>query len=140
MSHFVKVTSDPLKGSPAEIFTHVGHFLFKNVDFPLLKSARWVEVPSGHVGRELTLQNGDLVLEELLHYCKNESTYKYSIIESKLPVTNYTAVYKVEKIDNATCRLVWTAKFDSDADGIDNVIGNDIFGPVVKGINAKYAA
>ena len=143
MSKSIKVESKPLKGTPCEIFEKIGHFLFKNVEFEALKSAEWTEIDSKYsptIGRLLTLQDGGKVEEEMLHYCKSSACYKYAIISSPLPVTNYVATYQVDKIDDKTCKLVWSAVFDSDDENAGDFIANSIFGPVVKGIEKKHGA
>lgn len=64
--------------------------------------------------RTLTLKDGGVIKEKLLD--KGNRTYKYQIIESPLPVKNYTAQFSVtpDDDDDDEINLVWAATFDAE--------------------------
>lgn len=64
--------------------------------------------------RTLTLKDGGVIKEKLLD--KGNRSYKYAIIESPLPVKNYTAQLSVtpDDDDEDEINLVWAATFDAE--------------------------
>jgi hypothetical protein len=69
--------------------------------------------------RTLTLQDGGVIKEKLLQ--TNGTSYRYSIIESPLPVKNYEAAFSVTPDDDDLdeVNIVWAATYDA-ADGKDD--------------------
>jgi hypothetical protein len=62
------------------------------------------------VFRVLTLKDGGKIKEKLTAEAKN--SYSYSIVESPLPVANYTATLTAKPVGDDKATIVWTAKFD----------------------------
>lgn len=62
--------------------------------------------------RTLTLQDGGVIKEKLVG--KTDTSYKYAIIESPLPVKNYEAQFSLTPDDDDLdeVNLVWAATFD----------------------------
>ncbi len=62
--------------------------------------------------RKLSLVGGGSIIEKLEHKDDHSRTYTYSIVDSPLPVKNYTATLKVTgEGDNAT--VEWSSEFEA---------------------------
>ncbi len=62
--------------------------------------------------RKLSLAGGGTIIEKLEHKDDHSRTYTYSIVDSPLPVKNYTATLKVTgEGDNAT--VEWSSEFET---------------------------
>jgi Polyketide cyclase / dehydrase and lipid transport len=89
--------------------------------------------------RTLTLKNGGKIKEKLLE--TDDTSYSYEIVESPLPVKNYTAKLWVEEDDKRPDRsdIFWEATFD--ANGVSDEEAkktiSDIFMAGLKGIKQK---
>jgi len=81
--------------------------------------------------RTLTLKDGGVIKEKLLE--TNKRSYKYAIIESPLPVKNYTAQFSLtpDDDDEDEINLVWAATFD--AEGKPNAEARKIIDGIFKG-------
>jgi hypothetical protein len=60
--------------------------------------------------RVLTTKDGAKIKEELLAYSDKSKSYKYRIVESPLPVTNYVSTIKVLKSKTGS-EVVWSSSF-----------------------------
>jgi mxaD protein len=60
--------------------------------------------------RVLTTKDGARITEELVSYSARSMSYKYRIIDSPLPVTNYVSTLKVNKTKTGST-VVWTSSF-----------------------------
>jgi hypothetical protein len=85
----------------------------------------------GGAVRHLTISKeagGGTVVERLVHFDDEKMTFSYKIIElieSPLPLHNYQAWAKLEAIDQNSCRLSWSSKFNAmgaSKDEAENVI------------------
>ncbi len=61
--------------------------------------------------RRLSLAGGGTIIEKLEKINENERTYSYSIVDSPLPLANYTAILKVTE-DEDGCTVDWSSQFD----------------------------
>lgn len=62
--------------------------------------------------RTLSLMGGGTIIEKLEKLDDNSRTYTYSIVDSPLPIKNYTSTIKVTgEGDNAT--VEWSSEFDA---------------------------
>ncbi len=62
--------------------------------------------------RKLSLVGGGSIIEKLEHKDDHSRTYTYSIVDSPLPVKNYTATLKVTgEGENAT--VEWSSEFEA---------------------------
>ena len=90
------------------------------------------------VFRTLTLGDGGKIKEKLLD--KTPTSYRYSIIESPLPVKNYEAQLVPDDDDQDEVNIVWAATYDA-ADGKDEKTARDtidgIFKDGIKSIKDK---
>ncbi len=69
------------------------------------------ELEDGGHKRTLNLMGGGKIVETLEHVADDEWTYTYAIVDSPLPVANYTATMKVHQNEDGTCRFEWSSDF-----------------------------
>ncbi len=92
--------------------------------------------------RTLTLQDGGVIKEKLID--RGSTSYKYEILESPLPVKNYTAQFSVTPDDDDLdeINVVWSATYD--ANGVEDKearkVIDGIFKDGIDSIKGKYAA
>jgi Polyketide cyclase / dehydrase and lipid transport len=81
--------------------------------------------------RDLRLETGAAIREQLLALSDYEYAYTYSILESPMGVENYLATLKLTPItDGDRCFAEWTADFDcrpEDAAELAENIGTNVF-------------
>ena len=63
--------------------------------------------------RILTLENKETIVERLDFYDENTMTFQYRILESPLPIENYTATLSVIYVDVNMTEVVWKSSFDT---------------------------
>jgi Polyketide cyclase / dehydrase and lipid transport len=89
--------------------------------------------------RTLTLKDGGVIKEKLTG--SDDTSYSYEIIESPLPVKNYSAKLWVEEDERDPNRTVihWDASFDANGKSDEEAkkIISDIFTAGLKGIKQK---
>jgi hypothetical protein len=89
--------------------------------------------------RTLTLKDGGVIKEKLTG--SDETSYSYAIVESPLPVKNYSAKLWVEEDDRDPDRTVihWDATFDANGASDEDAtkVIRDIFQAGLKGIKQK---
>jgi len=75
------------------------------------------ELEGGGERRVLSLPNGSKVVEELRDLDDGSHTLVYAIVDSPLPVMNYTATIRVvPDEDNSGCTVEWSSSFDAEGD------------------------
>jgi hypothetical protein len=91
--------------------------------------------------RTLTLKDGGVIKEKLIE--KGSTSYKYEIVESPLPVKNYTAMFSVTPDDDDLdeINVVWSATYDSNGkeDKEARKIIDGIFKDGLDSIKSKHA-
>jgi hypothetical protein len=91
--------------------------------------------------RTLTLKDGGVIKEKLLE--TGTTSYKYEIIESPLPVKNYTAMFSVAPDDDDLdeINVLWSATFDANGKDDKDARGviDGIFKAGMESIKGKYA-
>lgn len=121
-------------GAPASIWEMAGDFCAIKTWHPLV--ADCVESKEGDVVfRTLTLKDGGTIKEKLVD--SDDMSYSYEIVESPLPVKNYTAKLWVEESERANRTVVhWDAEFDANGASDDEAKKtiSDIFAAGLKGI------
>jgi hypothetical protein len=124
-------------GLPPAVWEFAGEFCAIKDWHPLVADCQ--ETKEGDVTyRTLTLKDGGKIKEKLLE--SDDESYSYEIVESPLPVKNYTAKLSVEdgKHENRTM-IEWSAEFEangaSDEDATKKI--NEIFSGGLKGIKRK---
>jgi hypothetical protein len=71
------------------------------------------ELEEGGKVRRLTLVGGGTIVERLERVDDSGHVYRYSIVESPFPVSNYVAELHVKPDDDDTgCTVEWSSKFD----------------------------
>jgi len=63
--------------------------------------------------RVLTLGNNDTIVERLDFYDENSMILQYRILESPLPIENYTATITVRNKDENLTEVVWKSSFNA---------------------------
>ena len=93
--------------SPAEVWNLIGGFDALPDWQPSVARSRLEE--GGRV-RRLSMAAGGTVVQELIE--EGEYFHSYSMSESPLPVTGYTAKLGVSEDRNGACVLEWTSRFE----------------------------
>ena len=88
--------------------------------------------------RDLTLDNGQHVIERLEMYDKSAMTFQYEIMKSPLPISDYHAVIIVESAEGNKAEVTWRSNFM--AAGVSNEEAKDIIrGIYVAGLDSLVA-
>lgn len=64
--------------------------------------------------RKLNLVGGGEIIEKLEKIDDNERVYTYSIVNSPLPVANYTATIRVKDNGEGNSSVEWSSEFSAD--------------------------
>ena len=92
--------------------------------------------------RTLTLKDGGVIKEKLLE--TGTTSYKYEIMESPLPVKNYTAMFSVAPDDDDLdeINVLWSATYDSNGadDKEARKVIDGIFKDGIASIKAKHGS
>lgn len=100
--------STRLKVSADQVWDLIGRFNALPDWHPAVEKS---ELEKAGQMRRLSLAGGGTVIEKLENIDDTERTYTYSIVDSPLPVANYTATLKVtDKGDG--CIVDWSSEFD----------------------------
>jgi mxaD protein len=80
---------------------------------PALASDEIVEGTNNKVGavRVLTLKGGGTIKEKLLAFNAASHSFKYAIIESVLPVSDYTSTLTVKSLGKGKSSVTWSGRF-----------------------------
>lgn len=80
---------------------------------PAVKSTEITAGANNKVGAErlLTLQDGGTIKEKLLAYNAKSKTFKYSIVEGVLPVTDYVSTVTVKPAGKGKSLVIWKGTF-----------------------------
>ncbi len=109
-------------GKPAELWAVVGNFCAIKDWHPAVVECEEFE-EGGDTYRTLTLGDGGKIKEKLTD--KDDTGYSYEIIESPLPVKNYSATLEVgEEDEEDRLEIEWEAEFD--ADGVEDEKAEEI--------------
>lgn len=96
--------------SADEVWELIGHFSALPDWHPGVERS---ELEEGGKVRRLALVGGGTIVERLERIDDSERLYRYSIVESPLPVTNYVAELHVTPDDDGTgCTVEWSSDFD----------------------------
>jgi hypothetical protein len=71
------------------------------------------ELEEGGSVRRLALVGGGEIVERLEKMSEDEFSYTYSIIDSPLPVRDYSSTLKLEDDGEGGCRVTWSGRFQS---------------------------
>ena len=97
----------------AKVWSTVSNFSDLGAWHPAVKSTEIVSGENNKVGtvRLLTLQDGGTVKEKLLAYKAKGKTFKYSILEGVLPVSDYVSSVTVKADGKDKSLVVWEGRF-----------------------------
>jgi len=97
-----------LPASVAEVWKLIGGFHAVPDWHPAVESS---ETEDGGKVRRLKLLSGGEIVEKL--EANDDHSYTYSIIESPLPVKNYTSTIRVVEGEDGKARVEWSSSFDA---------------------------
>lgn len=100
--------------APAEkVWSTVSNFNDLGAWHPAVKKTEIVSGTNNKVGAErlLTLQDDGTIKEKLLAYSAKKHSFKYSIIEGVLPVSNYVSTVSVKPQGKDKTLVVWSGTF-----------------------------
>jgi hypothetical protein len=124
-------------GLPPAVWEFAGGFCAIKDWHPLVADCQ--ETKEGDVTfRTLTLKDGGKIKEKLLE--SDDTSYRYEIVESPLPVKNYKAKLSVEDGNHENRTMVdWSADFEANGASDDEATKKikDIFDGGLKGIKHK---
>ena len=105
---------DPtIKAPPAKVWDAIKDFDGLNKWHPGFSADTLVSGSNGHPGavRKLTVKDGPSFTEQLLAYDEAGHTYRYKIIESPLPITDYVSKITVRSEGGGMTKVIWSASF-----------------------------
>ncbi|MEK0081931.1 SRPBCC family protein [Benzoatithermus flavus] len=125
-----KITmSTPVAASPDMLWQAIGAFTAIGDWHPLVEK---VESEGEYKGSTRTLQlGGARIVERLEEVSPTERLYRYSIVDSPLPIRNYVAEIRVKDNGDGSSTVEWSSDFDV-------TTGNE--GDVVKTLQEVYRA
>ncbi|MDZ7659013.1 SRPBCC family protein [Fodinibius sp.] len=91
--------------------------------------------------RTLTLQDGGKVKEKLESLDKAKRVLKYSILDSPMPIQNYTGTMQVDELEDGRSKFSWSSTFDA-ADGMEDDMKEALEGLYnlgVKGLQQRFS-
>lgn len=104
-----KVISKQELNVPAEkVWELIGNFNALASWHPAVESS---ELSDGGSIRTLGLVGGGEIIERLEKLQDDEYEYNYSIVDSPLPVSEYSSILKIVKNDDDTCTVEWGGQF-----------------------------
>ncbi|HEY0563252.1 MAG TPA: SRPBCC family protein [Methylophilus sp.] len=97
----------------AKVWEKVSNFNDLGAWHPAVKTTEIIKGENNQLGAErlLTLQDGGTIKEKLLGYNAKQHTFKYSIIEGVLPVSNYVSSVTVKATGKNTSLVIWNGTF-----------------------------
>ena len=106
------VTVSTRLGVPADqVWEVVGHFNALPEWHPAVEKS---ELGEGGSIRRLTLVGGGSIVERLERTSDDDRVYRYSILESPLPVANYSAEIRIHPHeDGNSCTVAWSSDFQA---------------------------
>ncbi len=111
----------------AKVWAKVSNFNDLGAWHPAVKSTQIVAGHNNKVGAErlLTLQDNGTIKEKLLGYSAKGKTFKYSIVEGVLPVSDYVSTVTVKADGKDKTLVVWDGSFKRKDTGASPAAGQD---------------
>jgi mxaD protein len=130
-----------INASTAKVWDKVKNFNDLGAWHPAVKTTEIVTGTNNKTGAErlLTLQDGGTIKEKLLAYNPKAKTFKYSIIEGVLPVSDYVSSVTVKSAGKDKSLVVWNGTFKrkdtsaTPADGQDDATAVKVITSVYRG-------
>ena len=125
----------------AKVWAKISNFNDLGAWHPAVKTTEIIKGKNNKVGaqRLLTLQDGGTIKEKLLGYNAKAKTFKYSIVESVLPVTSYVSSVTVKSLGKDQSVVVWKGTFKrkdtsaTPAEGQDDATAEKVITSVYRG-------
>jgi mxaD protein len=130
-----------ISASAAKVWHTAKDFNGLNNWHPAVAKDQIVEGDNNTAGAErlLTLKDGGTIKEKLLSFDDAGRTFKYSIVEGVLPVSEYTSKFTVTSAGKNNCVVTWSGTFKRKNVG-DNPADNENDKTAVDTIGAVYKA
>jgi len=130
-----------IDASAAKVWHAARDFNGLNNWHPAVATDEIVEGKNNTVGavRLLTLKGGGTIREKLLAFNAAGRSFKYTIIEGVLPVSDYTSTFVVKSVGKDKSSVTWTGHFkrknvgDNPADNENDKTAVDTMGGVYQG-------
>jgi len=71
--------------------------------------------------RTLTMQDGGEVKEKLESLDNDNRVLTYSMVDSSMPIENYTGTIEVKRIDDEQSEFIWSSEFETDEGAEDEM-------------------
>src|SRR5262250_1876589 len=99
-----------IKAPPDKVWTTVKDFDGMTKWHPGFTSDQLVSGGNGKVGatRKLTIKDGPVITERLLAYDEAKHSFRYAIIESPLPITDYVSSISVHAGNAGMTKVTWS--------------------------------
>ena len=110
----LKVTKEVTIDAPVEkVWDQIKNFNGLNTWHPAVEKDEIVSGKNNEVGAErlLTLKGGGTIKEKLLAYDAKNHSFKYSILEGVLPVSDYTSTVSVVAAGKDKSTVTWSGAF-----------------------------
>ncbi|HUL18375.1 MAG TPA: SRPBCC family protein [Steroidobacteraceae bacterium] len=107
------VESVEIKAPSAKVWDAIKDFDGLTKWHPGFASDTLVSGSNGHPGavRRLTIKDGPSFTEQLLAYDEAGHSYRYKIVESPLPITDYVSKVTVRSAGGGMTKVIWSGTF-----------------------------
>ncbi len=102
-----------IKAPLAKVWAVTKDFDSLNKWHPAFAKDELVKGPNNKPGtvRALTIKDGPTFTEELIAFSDTDHTYRYKILESPLPLSDYVATFTVKPGQEGTTVVTWVGRF-----------------------------
>jgi len=114
MPRITETATIPL--DPETLWNDVGRFDSVGDWHPWLESAQMFGEGAG-AKRVAHAQSGTDQVERLETLDRRRHLYRYTMERTTLPVCDYTGEFRIERVGEATSRIVWSARFELTPEG-----------------------
>ena len=130
-----------IDASADKVWEQIKNFDGLNTWHPAVATDAIVSGKNNEVGAErlLTLKDGGTIKEKLLAFDAKSHTFKYSILEGVLPVSDYTSTVTVKSEGKDKSTVTWSGSFkrkdtsDKPAANADDATATNTMGGVYQG-------
>ena len=115
--------------SPEEAWHKIGDFGAVGDWHPMLAKVDSQGNERGSL-RRATGKDGSAQVERLDTYDERHRCYAYSLVETALPVRDYTATFRIEPAGDGRATVIWSATFEPA--GVDDAAAAEAVAPFLK--------